>query len=179
MFLANYSTERFAMETDAIKKFIQKIPFFEVFNDHELNKLVGREKVFKDCKKGETIFKEGDSGGSLFVVLFGAIQLVKVSEKKTDETIIMELATNSVFGEIAMLTNRKRNLTARASSTKVVVMEFSNKFIDRLIPSIQTKFHKQLLLVLAKNLDTMNMRYAKLASSVELREQLAEEGKIK
>ena len=39
--------------------------------------------------------------------------------------------------------------------------------------------HKQLLLVLAKNLDTMNMRYAKLQSSIEVREQLADEGEIK
>jgi len=166
------------METDTIKKFIQKIPFFQVFNDHELNKLVGKEKVFKDCKKGEAIFNEGDVGSSLFVLLFGAIELVKSYDKGPD-TIIMELQAGSVFGEIAMLTKRQRNLAARASSTKVVVMEFKSSFIDKLIPSIQTKFHKQLCTILAKNLDTMNMRYAKLASSVELREELADEGQIK
>ena len=47
------------METDAIKKFILQIPFFKAFNDNELNKLVGREKVFKDCKKGDTFLKKG------------------------------------------------------------------------------------------------------------------------
>ena len=166
------------METDAIKKFIQKIPFFQEFNDHELNKLVGKEKVFKDCRKGETIFKEGDPGSSLFVLLFGSIELVKSYDKGPD-AIIMEIQAGAVFGEIAMLTKRRRNLAARASSTKVVVMEFTNAFIDRLIPSVQVKFHKQLLFVLAKNLDTMNMRYAKLSSSVEVRAQLAEEGEIK
>ena len=166
------------METEAIKKFIQKIPFFGVFNDHELNKLVGKEKVFKDCKNGETIFKEGDSGGSLFVLLFGVIELVKSYDQGPD-AIIMEIHAGTVFGEIAMLTNRKRNLAARASSTKVVVMEVTRNFIDKLIPSIQAKFHKQLLTVLAKNLDTMNMRYAKLVSSVEVREQLADGGAIK
>ena len=166
------------METDTIKKFVQKIPFFQVFNDHELNKLVGKDKVFKDCKKGETIFKEGDSGASLFVLLFGNVELVKFSDKGTEDAVIMELQAGAVFGEIAMLTNRRRNLAARAASTKVVVMEFANSFIDKLIPSVQTKFHKQLLLVLAQNLDTMNMRYAKLASSVEVREQLAEGGEI-
>ena len=166
------------METDAIKNFIQKIPFFQVFNDHELNKLVGKEKVFKDCKKGETIFNEGDSGDSLFVLLFGEIELVK-SYDKGPEAIIMELHAGTVFGEIAMLTKRNRNLAARAASTKVVVMEFKTSFIDRLIPSVQVKFHKQLLTVLAKNLDAMNMRYAELSSSVEVREQLANKGDIK
>ena len=166
------------METDAIKKFILKIPFFKAFTDHELNKLIGREKLFKDSKKGEYIFKEGDPGSSLFVLLFGEIDLVKKSEGGT-ESIILKLKSGTVFGEVAMLTGNKRNVAARAASTKVVVMEFTRKLIDKMIPSVQNKFQKQLLLILAKNLDTMNLRYAKLESSIEIREKLAAGGAIK
>ena len=166
------------METDGIKKFILKIPFFKTFTDHELNKLVGREKVFKDCKKGGYIFKEGDPGTSLFVLLFGEIDLVKKGEGGK-ESIILKLKTGAVFGEVAMLTGNKRNVAARAASTKVVVMEFTRKLIDKMIPSVQNKFQKQLLLILAKNLDTMNLRYAKLESSIEIREKLAAGGAIK
>ena len=165
------------MEIDTIKKFIQKIPFFQVFNDHELNKLVGKERVFKDYRKGDSIFSEGDPGSSLFVLVYGDVELVKSYEKGPD-AIIMEVKAGWVFGEIAMLTNRKRNLAARAASTKVVIMEFKATYIERLIPSIQTKFHKQLLMILAKNLDTMNMRYAELSSSIEIREELADGGEI-
>ena len=57
-------------------------------------------------------------------------------------------------------------------------MEFKATYIERLIPSIQTKFHKQLLMILATNLDTMNMRYAELSSSIEIREELADGGEI-
>jgi len=154
------------METDAIKKFILQIPFFKAFTDHELNKLVGREKLFKDCKKGGYIFKEGDPGSALFVLLFGEIDLVKKGEGGT-ESIILQLKTGALFGEVAMLTGNKRNLDARASSTKVVVMEFTRQLIDKMIPSVQNKFQKQLLFIIAKNLDTMNMRYAKLESSIK------------
>ena len=166
------------METDAIKKFILQIPFFKAFTDHELTKLVGREKLFKDSKKGGYIFKEGDPGSSLFVLLFGEIDLVKEGEGGK-ETIILKLKTGAVFGEVAMLTGNKRNLDARASSTKVVVMEFTRQLIDKMIPSVQNKFQKQLLFIIAKNLDTMNMRYAKLESSIEVREKLAAGGDIK
>ena len=166
------------METDAIKKFILQIPFFKAFTDHELNKLVGREKLFKDSKKGGYIFEEGDPGSSLYVLLFGEIDLVKKSEGGT-ESIILQLKTGAVFGEVAMLTGNKRNVAARAASTKVVVMEFTRKLIDKMIPSVQNKFQKQLLLILAKNLDTMNSRYAKLESSIEIREKLAAGGAIK
>ena len=165
------------METDSIKKFILQIPFFKAFNDHELNKLVGREKVFKDCKKGGYIFKEGDPGTSLFVLLFGEIDLVKEGEGGA-ESIILTLKTGALFGEVAMLTGNKRNLDARASSIKVVVMEFKREFIEKLIPSIQNKFQQQLLFIIATNLDTMNMRYAKLENSIEVREKLAEGGDI-
>ena len=166
------------METDAIKKFILQIPFFKAFTDHELTKLVGREKLFKDSKKGGYIFKEGDPGSSLFVLLFGEIDLVKEGEGGK-ESIILQLKTGAVFGEVAMLTGNKRNVAARASSTKVVVMEFTRKLIDKMIPSVQNKFQKQLLFIIAKNLDTMNMRYAKLESSIEVREKLAAGGAIK
>ena len=166
------------METDGIKKFILQIPFFKAFTDHELTKLVGREKLFKDSKKGGYIFKEGDPGSSLFVLLFGEIDLVKEGEGGK-ETIILNLKSGAVFGEVAMLTGNKRNVAARAASTKVVVMEFTRKLIDKMIPSVQNKFQKQLLLILAKNLDTMNSRYAKLESSIEIREKLAAGGAIK
>ena len=166
------------METDAIKKFILQIPFFKAFTDHELTKLVGREKLFKDSKKGGYIFKEGDPGSSLFVLLFGEIDLVKEGEGGK-ETIILQLKSGAVFGEVAMLTGNKRNVAARAASTKVVVMEFTRKLIDKMIPSVQNKFQKQLLHLIAKNLDTMNSRYAKLESSIEIREKLAAGGAIK
>ena len=166
------------METDAIKKFILQIPFFKAFTDHELNKLVGREKLFRDSKKGGYLFKEGDPGSSLFVLLFGEIDLVKKSEGGT-ESFILKLKSGALFGEVAMLTGNKRNLDARASSTKVVVMEFTRQLIDKMIPSVQNKFQKQLLFIIAKNLDTMNMRYAKLESSIEVREKLAAGGDIK
>lgn len=158
------------METDSIKKFILRLPFFKVFNDNELNKLVGRDKVFKDCSQGGYVFKEGDPGTSLFVLLFGEIDLVKKGEGGT-ESIILQLKTGALFGEVAMLTGNNRNLDARAASKKVVVMEFTRKFIEKMIPSVQSKFEKQLLKIIAKNLDQMNMRYAQLESSIKAKEK--------
>ena len=112
------------------------------------------------------------------MLLFGEIDLVKEGEGEK-ESIILQLKTGAVFGEVAMLTGNKRNVAARAASTKVVVMEFTRTLIDKMIPSVQNKFQKQLLLILAKNLDTMNSRYAKLESSIEIREKLAAGGAIK
>ena len=67
-----------------------------------------------------------------------------------------------------MLTGRKRSVTARVTSPKVVVMEITNKFLDSLIHSIQAKFHKQLLMELVHDLDDMDTKYLKLKSSIEM-----------
>jgi hypothetical protein len=50
-------------------------------------------------------------------------------------------------------------------------MEFTRKFIEKMIPSVQSKFEKQLLRIIAKNLDEMNMRYARLESSIKAKEK--------
>ena len=65
-----------------------------------------------------------------------------------------------------MLTGRKRSVTARVVSAKVVVMEITEKLIESLIPSIQAKFHKQLLMALVQDLDDMDIRFMKLQSSI-------------
>jgi len=156
------------MEKDIIKQFIMKIPFFQKFTDHELTKLIGREKVFKDCKRGDYVFKEGDDGSSLFVVLLGTLDLVKKG-KGGAESIIAQLKKGSVFGEVAMLTGNKRNLDARTSSAKVVVMEFTRELIDKMIPSVQTKFEKQLLIIMAESMDKMNSRYEEMETRLSLK----------
>jgi CRP-like cAMP-binding protein len=156
------------MEKDIIKQFIMKIPFFKKFTDHELTKLIGREKVFKDCRSGDYIFKEGDDGSSLYVVLLGSIDLVKKGSGGA-ESIIVQLKKGAVFGEVAMLTGNKRNLDARATSAKVVVMEFTRQLIDRMIPSVQTKFEKQLLIIMAESMDKMNTRYEQMESKLSLK----------
>ena len=156
------------MEKDIIKQFIMKIPFFKKFTDHELTKLIGREKVFKDCKLGEYIFKEGDDGSSLFVVLLGKVDLVKKG-KGGQESIIVQLKAGAVFGEVAMLTGNQRNLDARAASAKLVVMEFTRQKIDKMIPSVQTKFEKQLLIIMAESMDTMNTRFEQLETRLTLK----------
>ena len=169
------------MESEHILKFIQNIRFFKSFSEGEKRKLAGSKATFRQFEKDSDIFKEGDSGTSLFVVLVGKISLIKLSEadvedgrvslKSSRERIVGELGIGAVFGEISLLTGRRRSVTARIVSTKVVVMEITNKLIDSLIPSIQTKIHKQLLLELVNVLDDMDTRYLKLRNELDLSKQ--------
>jgi CRP-like cAMP-binding protein len=86
----------------------------------------------------------------------------RVSLKEEVEKKITILNPGSIFGEISMLTESRRNVTAQVDSAQVVVMKITKKLIDSLNHPTQIKFHRQLLLSLATHLDSMNSQFVDL-----------------
>ena len=160
------------MTEDSIKKFINVIPFFKGFTDAEKEKLINRADCFEKYRKEDLVFKQGDIGDTLFLVLQGKINLFRLGTIKVDEgrvslkeefdKKITTLDPGSIFGEISMLTDSKRNVSARIESGQAVLMKITKKLIDSLNHHTQIKFHKQLLLSLAYHLDAMNSQFVDL-----------------
>ena len=108
---------RFGLDSAHIQKFVENVTFFKAFSEHEKRKLTSEQNNFKQYEQGVDIFKEGDPGGSLFVILFGNISLIKTIEAETGEgrvslkegieKAVGDLGVGSVFGEISLLTGRK------------------------------------------------------------------------
>ena len=159
-------------EEDGIMKFINTIPFFDVFKDVEKQKLISRADCFEKYNQGEAIFSQGDSGDTLYLTLQGKIGLFRlgtidagegrVSLKEEVEKYVTELNPGAIFGEISMLTECKRSATARVASEQAVVMKITKKLLDSLNHPTQIKFHQQLLLALATHLDDMNAKFIDL-----------------
>lgn len=160
------------MVEDTITKFVNTVPFFKPFADTEKEKLIIRTDCFEKYNKEDTIFKQGDIGDTLFLVLQGEIALSRlgtikagegrVSLKEEVEKKITILNPGTIFGEISMLTESRRNTTARVDSAQAVVMKITKKLIDGLNHATQIKFHRQLLLALATHLDDMNSQFVDL-----------------
>lgn len=85
-----------------------------------------------------------------------------MSLKEEVEKHVVDLNPGTIFGEISMLTESKRNATAKVASAQVVVMKITKKLIDSLNHPTQIKFHQQLLLSLAAHLDDMNAKFVDL-----------------
>ena len=160
------------MVEDSITSFINIIPFFKDFSDVEKEKLIDRAECFEKYNKEDVIFKQGDPGNTLFLVLQGKVALFRLGTIKVDEgrvslkeefdKKITTLNPGSIFGEISMLTESKRNVSARIESGQAVVMKITKKLIDSLNHHTQIKFHRQLLLSLAYHLDAMNSQFVDL-----------------
>ena len=82
--------------------------------------------------------------------------------KKVVEKHIADLKPGAIFGEVSMLTECKRNVTARVVSSQAVVMKITKELIYKLNHPTQIKFHEQLLLSLASHLNNMNGQYMDL-----------------
>ena len=160
------------MVEDSITKFVNTVLFFKDFSDVEKEKLISRADCFEKYNKEDLICKQGDPGSTLFLVLQGKIALFRLGTIKVDEgrvslkdeadKKIATLTSGAIFGEISMLTESKRNVTARVESVQVVVMKITKKLIDSLNHPTQIKFHRQLLLALATHLDNMNSQFVDL-----------------
>ena len=160
------------MSEDGITQFINTIPFFNVFKDVEKQKLISRVDCFEKYNKEGVIFNQGDSGEILYLVLQGKVGLFRlgtvdagegrVSLKEEVEKHVTDLNPGTIFGEISMLTECKRNATARVASAQAVVMKITKKLIESLNHPTQIKFHQQLLLSLATHLDEMNSKFVDL-----------------
>ena len=160
------------MVEDSITKFINTIPFFKGFTDIEKEKLISRADCFEKYSEEDLVFKQGDIGNTLFLVLQGKVALFRLGTIKVDEgrvslkeeadKKITVLNSGAIFGEISMLTECRRNVTAQVDSAQVVVMKITKKLIDSLNHPTQIKFHQQLLLSLATHLDDMNSKFVNL-----------------
>jgi CRP/FNR family transcriptional regulator, cyclic AMP receptor protein len=72
---------------------------------------------------GEVVFKEGEKGDLMYVLIEGAVELRKRVERGTTVLKIVD-TPNDFFGEMALLDERPRSATAIASrETKVLVVD--------------------------------------------------------
>tara|TARA_B100001105_G_scaffold34785_1_gene24402 strand:- start:30 stop:548 length:519 start_codon:yes stop_codon:yes gene_type:complete len=160
------------MVEDSITKFVNTVPFFKGFSDAEKEKLIIRTDCFEKYRQEDVIFKQGEIGDTLFLVLQGKVALTRLGTIKVEEgrvslkeefdKKITTLEPGSIFGEISMLTESRRNVSARVESEQVVVMKITKKLIDSLGHHTQIKFHRELLLSLATHLDNMNSQFIDL-----------------
>ena len=165
------------MEKISILDFIKSLPFFEHFSEDEKSSLINSKGLFEKYSTGEIIIKQGAIESWLFIILQGKIKLSKevnsnidksrISLTDSEEIVVKELDIGSIFGEISLITDRPRNVTARASSNEVAVLKITKEILESFDKSIQMKFQKQLLTKLAENLDDMNTEFIKLKAVIK------------
>jgi CRP-like cAMP-binding protein len=95
---------------------LPKTPFFSVLSEDLLRMAIDRVNLVS-LGPGDTLFARGDAGDRLYVVAMGEVSVLVTRE-------VARLHEGDFFGEIALLSNRPRNATVRATmSTHVLALD--------------------------------------------------------
>lgn len=76
--------------------------------------------ITKDFKEGETLFKQGDDGDYIFIIINGSVEVRKMTEGKTE--CIARVSSGDIIGEMAVLMEEPRCASGVAMEPTRVIM---------------------------------------------------------
>lgn len=122
------------VEVDSVLSTIrQTIPVFS-----ELNTLLLRETMLESqvhaCKKGDIIFARNDYSSTFFTIFIGQVG-IQISED--DPSLVVKLREGEFFGEMGLISGRRRTATVVAL-TDCVVFETPRRTMLKLIQSVDS-----------------------------------------
>jgi diguanylate cyclase (GGDEF)-like protein len=114
----NNETVHFSPNADPVLK---KSPLFSNMSELEFNAVTAFLERMR-VKKGEVVFKEGDSGEDMFVLLTGALGASK-SQSDGTQRKMFDIAPGDFFGEMSIIAHEPRSatLTAREEAEVMVL----------------------------------------------------------
>jgi len=140
--------------------------FFELY-DEEV------ESIIEDCsvlnlKQGDYIFREGEEGNEIFLILTGSADV-----KKGDLTLV-ELKKGDLFGEMVLLDERTRSADIMANTyTDVLVLSYDVIFgIFKKNPKVFSLLMLNLCRLLSKRLKSSSNEIKKLNGMITELEKL-------
>jgi uncharacterized membrane protein len=106
---------------------LANIGLFESLTDDDLDALSNRLEE-SDYSDGETVFKQGDEGDSLFIVEEGAVE-ISFGEGKS-RVVLASLFPGQYFGELSLFDGSPRSATATATKRSRLVRLDRDALVD-------------------------------------------------
>lgn len=93
--------------------------------------------------EGEVIFKQGSNGRKAYIVQKGAVDIIHTLPDGTQKHLA-NVGVGAIFGEMALLDDKPRMATARASQSATVIVVTEQMFqhkLDKADPFIRGLMH--------------------------------------
>src|SRR5437867_3979936 len=91
---------------------LRKIPLFELLDEDEA-KALAEQLDQKQVYAGQMVFSQGDSGGTMYVVQSGKIEIF-LKDDNNDRVTLSTVEAGGIFGELSLLDNEPRSASAKA-----------------------------------------------------------------
>jgi CRP/FNR family transcriptional regulator/CRP/FNR family cyclic AMP-dependent transcriptional regulator len=107
---------------------IRDVPLLARLPEADLRDLASRGRV-QSYRSGVTLFREGDPGDALHVVIGGNVRVVVLSPEGSEATVAM-LGPGEFVGDLALLDGRPRSASAVASEPTKTLVVTRDDFAD-------------------------------------------------
>lgn len=91
---------------------LKQVPMFKLFDEDELSEL-GQHIEERNFVSGQTIFRAGDPGGAMHVVILGKVELF-IIDHAGNRTSVGVVEPGEMFGELSLLDSEPRSASAVA-----------------------------------------------------------------
>lgn len=126
-----------------MKTFLKNIPLFKVLTEEE-RRTIFENGLMRDYKKGDVIFREGERGSMLYVIMKGKVKVILQKDEK--EIILKYFEEGDFFGELPLFTLGRRSATAIAVKNSLLFM------VDHRVMLTVLKKSPEILLKIAREL---------------------------
>jgi CRP-like cAMP-binding protein len=106
----------------------------------------------RSCQAGEVLFREGDTGDTMYVIQSGAVRITK--SVKGEEKTLAILGPGEFFGEMAILNAKPRNATAIVEEDARVLVLGARTFEQMVVSNAEIAV--RMIKKLARRLDSAN-----------------------
>jgi thioredoxin reductase/CRP-like cAMP-binding protein/Fe-S-cluster-containing hydrogenase component 2 len=116
---------------ERIQSLRKRIPLLAAADEQQLRDTFLSARV-REYRDGETIIRQNDYTNDFLIVESGRVVLSKRPEQARDEVKIVELTAGNFFGEMSLISGRRRTATARANGPTRII-EIPRKAILKLL----------------------------------------------
>ena len=109
---------------------LRKVALFEGLTSFQLNKLGGALKLW-EIPIGKHVFREGDAGTSMFIIVEGKVRISKMVPGIGEEALAI-LERGQYFGEMSLIEEGPRSADAIAH-TSCLLYELSREKLDEVM----------------------------------------------
>lgn len=143
-------------------KLIEDIQIFKELDSSEMSRVKGMLQV-REYGPGEIVYREGEAGDSLNIILKGKIRINKMTVEG-DQFCITTLKEGDIFGILSFLDGSRHDATI-VSEQQTELMLLKKSDFERLLqsnPMIANKILRGLSIHLASLVRNMNSQYMDL-----------------
>jgi cAMP-dependent protein kinase regulator len=134
-------------ELDLDPATLARIPLFSSLSQDAFRAILDRLQLHA-VKVGDVIMREGEEAQSLFVIVQGAVEVVRVEEE--ERVVLATLGEGAIFGEMALVAHSPR-LASVVVSREGLVLELSRDVVEEILalhPSVSAvleRFYRERL----------------------------------